>query len=76
MKKCRGILIPQYRLERHISRQLVPLTEKIGKIKPKGDDDFDITVCYREIEPICADCRQTICRGMYGVAKREEENEP
>jgi uncharacterized membrane-anchored protein len=76
MRDCRGFIIPHYRTQKHTENNQFYLADKTDNLKSVNTtDEFVTTLVYREIESICADCRQTICRGSYGSKEERKEED-
>src|SRR5271166_4097786 len=72
MKKCRGIIIPQYKTIKET--KLNPLW---GKLDQEEFETINVSV---EINSVCADCRQILCESdeadkAQRLSKTKEENE-
>lgn len=60
MNKCRGILIPQYKT----------IKETSWKLKKDSSAMYLCTdIVQKEVESICADCKQVICKEDYATRK-------
>jgi hypothetical protein len=65
--KCRGFFIPQYKT----MKETFYLPDKDATIAREGR--FETVDVFREIESVCADCKQCNCKGEYGSSRTRQE---